>query len=57
HPVAGRLRQPRPAVGFERTPARIGDPAPTLGQHTDEILRELGRGQDVTRLRESGVVA
>jgi crotonobetainyl-CoA:carnitine CoA-transferase CaiB-like acyl-CoA transferase len=57
HPVAGRLRQPRPAVGFERTPARIGDPAPTLGQHTDEILCELGRGQDVTRLREAGVVA
>ncbi|MBW2667066.1 MAG: CoA transferase [Deltaproteobacteria bacterium] len=57
HPVAGRLRQPRPAAHFERTPAHLGGPAPTLGQQTDEILEELGRGDEISKLREAGVVA
>ncbi|MBW2272992.1 MAG: CoA transferase [Deltaproteobacteria bacterium] len=57
HPVAGRLRQPRPPIHFEKTPSAIGDPAPTLGQHTDELLRELGLSDDIARLREAGIVA
>jgi len=57
HPAAGRLRQPRPAARFAATPARTGHPAPTLGQHTDEILDELGLGQRCAALREAGVVA
>jgi crotonobetainyl-CoA:carnitine CoA-transferase CaiB-like acyl-CoA transferase len=56
HPAAGRLRQPRPAARFERTPARIGAPAPTLGQHTDEVLRELGWGDRVAPLRAARVI-
>lgn len=42
HPVAGRIRQPRAAARFEKTPTRLDRPAPTHGQHTEEILRELG---------------
>jgi len=42
HPAAGRIRQPRPAARFDRTPAGIERPAPTLGEHTREILIELG---------------
>jgi crotonobetainyl-CoA:carnitine CoA-transferase CaiB-like acyl-CoA transferase len=57
HPTAGRLRQPRPAARFERTPARTGAPAPTLGQHTDEILREIGWADRIAALREKRVVA
>ena len=42
HPVAGRIRQPRAAASFEQTPTTLDRPAPTLGQHTEEIFLELG---------------
>ena len=57
HPAAGRLRQPRPPVRFERTPAATGDPAPTVGRDTDEVLREAGLGERIEALRAAGVVA
>jgi len=55
HPVAGRIRQPRPAARFDRTPAGMQRHAPTLGEHSDEILEELGI--DPVPLRAAGVVA
>lgn len=42
HPVAGRIRQPRPAAQFDRTPAEMTRHAPVLGEHSLEILAELG---------------
>jgi crotonobetainyl-CoA:carnitine CoA-transferase CaiB-like acyl-CoA transferase len=57
HPVAGPMRQPRPAPRFAVTPAHVGAPAPTIGQHTDEILAELGLGARTAELRAAGVVA
>jgi crotonobetainyl-CoA:carnitine CoA-transferase CaiB-like acyl-CoA transferase len=42
HPAAGRLRQTRPAARFSRTPPGIRHGAPGLGEHTQEILGELG---------------
>jgi len=58
HPTAGRMREPRPAARFERTPAAISRPAPTLGQHTDELLAELGHSAArIAELREAGAVA
>jgi crotonobetainyl-CoA:carnitine CoA-transferase CaiB-like acyl-CoA transferase len=57
HPHAGAMRQPRPAARFDATPSELRIPAPILGEHTDEILRELGiTSEAVTELRSSGVV-
>jgi crotonobetainyl-CoA:carnitine CoA-transferase CaiB-like acyl-CoA transferase len=42
HPIAGTIRQPRPAARFDRTPAMIRRPAPGLGEHSEEILRQIG---------------
>jgi crotonobetainyl-CoA:carnitine CoA-transferase CaiB-like acyl-CoA transferase len=41
-PMLGTVRQARPAARFDRTPARIGGPAPRIGEHTDGILTEIG---------------
>lgn len=57
HPLAGRMRQPRPAARFAETPARSATPAPGLGEHTDAILEELGLASRIAELRESGVVS
>jgi crotonobetainyl-CoA:carnitine CoA-transferase CaiB-like acyl-CoA transferase len=42
HKAAGRLRQARPAARFSVTPATIRHGAPALGEHTAEVLAELG---------------
>jgi crotonobetainyl-CoA:carnitine CoA-transferase CaiB-like acyl-CoA transferase len=54
HPVAGRIRQPRPAARFDKTPAAMQRHAPTLGQHTRELLEELGF--DPAPLYDAGVI-
>jgi len=57
HPVVGLVRQPRPAERMDGTPSEIRRPAPTLGQHTDEVLAEIGLGADeIATLRADGVL-
>src|ERR1700720_1546582 len=41
-PGVGRVRQPKPAARFAVNEAAIGGPAPRVGQHSREVLRELG---------------
>ena len=42
HPTEGPLRTPAPLGRYERTPTTIRRPAPRLGEHSREILREAG---------------
>ncbi len=42
HPHAGLYRQVMPSVRFDLTPQNISRHAPLIGEHTDEILAELG---------------
>ena len=57
HPVAGPIRQARPAARFDRTPARIRGPAPELGADTVAILEELGvSSTEIDELDAGGAV-
>ena len=42
HPEVGRLRMMGQPIAFRGTPTQDPGPAPTLGQHTDAVLHELG---------------
>jgi alpha-methylacyl-CoA racemase len=49
--------QPAPAPRFSATPTTLGLPPPAVGEHTDEVLAELGVCDgEVRRLRAGGVV-
>jgi crotonobetainyl-CoA:carnitine CoA-transferase CaiB-like acyl-CoA transferase len=57
HPTAGRVQAIRPVARFSDTPSAIRCPPPTLGQHTDKILGELGyTGAEIAALRASRVI-
>lgn len=56
-PHDGRLRMPAPPVRFSETPARFKQAAPLLGEHTAEVLRELGIGEaELDGLEERGAI-
>ena len=57
HPIVGKARLPRHPAHFGATPAKLRDGTPGLGQHTDEILREMGLGDRIAELRASAIVA
>jgi crotonobetainyl-CoA:carnitine CoA-transferase CaiB-like acyl-CoA transferase len=57
HDVVGRTRLPRHPTKFSATPATLRGSSPTLGQHTDEVLAELGLAASIADLRTRGVVA
>ena len=57
HPVAGQSRVLGVPIKFTESPAGIRRAAPTLGQHTSEILKTLGYSDDdLARLRTEAVI-
>jgi formyl-CoA transferase len=49
------VNSPFELSGVEKTPP---GPAPDLGQHSEEVLREIGFEQtEIDQLRQSGVIA
>jgi crotonobetainyl-CoA:carnitine CoA-transferase CaiB-like acyl-CoA transferase len=56
-PVRGSLRYPHAFARSNATGIGIRRPAPRLGEHTGEVLAEIGVGaSEVARLRAEGVV-
>ena len=58
HPTAGKVRLPQFPVKMSRSPTGIRLPAPTLGQHNEEILTELlgYTNEQIADLRKKGVI-
>ncbi len=57
HPVVGTLKYPGGPFMMMATPARMARPAPLLGQHTHEVLGQLGYdGDSLLRLTELEVI-
>jgi crotonobetainyl-CoA:carnitine CoA-transferase CaiB-like acyl-CoA transferase len=58
HPQIGELKMPAVQPRFSGTPAPQIRPAPALGAHTDEVLRELAglSSEQIAELRQAGTV-
>jgi crotonobetainyl-CoA:carnitine CoA-transferase CaiB-like acyl-CoA transferase len=57
HPSEGRIRQARPPARFSSSPAGVRRLAPRLGEHTREVLREVGYAEaEIDRLVEGKAV-
>ena len=58
HPVAGSQKMPNSPLKFSSSPIELLTPAPTLGEHTREILKSmLGmKDEEVVTLRSAGII-
>lgn len=57
HPKIKGLKTPAFPVKLSETPATVRHSPPNLGEHTDEVLSELGFStEDIAKLNEEGVI-
>jgi crotonobetainyl-CoA:carnitine CoA-transferase CaiB-like acyl-CoA transferase len=57
HPRHGPVRLLNNPIKLSKTPAEFKSRAPDLGEHTDQIMRELGySGDDIDSLRKAGTI-
>jgi crotonobetainyl-CoA:carnitine CoA-transferase CaiB-like acyl-CoA transferase len=57
HPRGGRLRQARAPAIFAGEPCAVRRPAPSLGEHTAELLQSVGgSAEDIAALRQAGAI-
>jgi crotonobetainyl-CoA:carnitine CoA-transferase CaiB-like acyl-CoA transferase len=56
HPGHGPVKMTGFPVKLSATPCRVRHPAPDLGADTEEVLGELGLGDEIARLRERRII-
>jgi crotonobetainyl-CoA:carnitine CoA-transferase CaiB-like acyl-CoA transferase len=58
HPLSGTVPSVASPMNFSRTPIKYRDPAPLLGQHTDDVLTNLLRlsEEQIKSLKESSII-
>lgn len=56
-PVLGNFKIPGIPIKLEKSPGKIANPAPNLGEHTDEILESLGYSKcEIEKLKTQNIV-
>ncbi|WVF72217.1 hypothetical protein IAT40_007029 [Kwoniella sp. CBS 6097] len=57
HPRAGTIKLASAPVSYDGSKPKLYRPPPWLGQHTEQVLQELGyKADEITSMREEGVV-
>ena len=58
HPDAGEIRQARDPARFDGTPTAFASTPPMLGEHTEQVLSEVGYSEpEIAALRSGKVIA
>ncbi|MFC2017590.1 CoA transferase, partial [Chloroflexota bacterium] len=58
HPALGKIKTIGQPVRFSKTPGALRLPAPEFGQHTEEVLFDIGEysWEEIAELRSKGVI-
>jgi len=57
HPTLGKVKHPGIAIKLSETPGKVRSLAPIFGEHTEEILRELGYNKSqIDELRQCNII-